>query len=70
MKEQKDNQGEEVKEKTMKVYIAKRHYDYRKGFTIIGVYETEEAAEKACSADEEGDTVGDSWEVKDFEVES
>ena len=52
----------------MKVYIAERCFDYE-GFTIIGVFKTRDAAQKACDNDRDktGRKNGDSHEVEEFD---
>lgn len=52
----------------MKAFVAERNYDYE-GFTIIGVFSTRDAAQKACDndRDETGRLNGDSHEVEEFD---
>ena len=50
----------------MRVYIAKRHYDYE-GYDILGVYSTQEAAEQRCQADTASNSDGHS--VNEYEID-
>lgn len=49
----------------MKVYIAKRIYDYE-GFDIIGVFSTKEKAQEACDKKKGGD----SRCIEEFEIDA
>ena len=53
----------------MKIYIAERSFDYE-GFTIIGVFNTQKAAQKACDndRDKKGRINGDSHDVECFDL--
>ena len=62
----------------MKVFVARRHYDYE-GFTIIGIFTTEEAAQASCDNDfvpvrkgefpQQKRKQGDSYDVEEHEVQ-
>jgi len=58
----------------MKIYIAKVEYDYE-GFTILGFFATQEAAQQACDedvyewADGTKTPCGDSHSVECYEVQ-
>jgi hypothetical protein len=49
----------------MKVYVARRHYDYE-GFSIIGIFTDHESAQKCCDSDEQW---GDSHDVDEHELQ-
>ena len=53
----------------MNVYIAERKYDYE-GFEIIGVFQSNEDAEKACKedVDGQGNQRGDDYGIEKFEL--
>jgi len=49
----------------MKVYVAKRNYDYE-GFEIIGVYTERDLAEMACKDDSQ---YGDSHDIEELMID-
>ena len=49
----------------MKLYVAERIYDYV-GFAILGIFSTEEAAQKVCDEDKDGN----GHNVEEFDLDA
>lgn len=55
----------------MKVYVAKREYDYE-GFTIIGIFTTQQEAQECCDNDwniNRTSKNGDSHDIEEHEIQ-